>query len=97
MSASQVLFAAAAGEGTSTLIRTEAAIVVLIAIAAFVAVLARRFQFPFTVALVIAGFAATSLGDLVAIDVSPDLILFLLVPPLLFEATLHIPLSLIHI
>ncbi len=91
MFAFEVLFAAAAGEGTSTLIRTEAAIVVLIAIAAFVAVLARRFQFPFTVALVIAGFAATSLGDLVAIDVSPDLILFLLVPPLLFEATLHIP------
>ncbi len=91
MSTAQLLFAAAAEEGTSTLIRTEAAIVILIAIAAFVAVMARRFQFPFTVALVIAGFAATALGDLVAIDVSPDLILFLLVPPLLFEATLHIP------
>ncbi len=86
----QLFLAAAAEEGASTLIRTEAAIVILVTIAAAVAVFARRVQFPFTVALVLAGFAATSLGDIVAIDVSPDLILFLLVPPLLFEATLHI-------
>ncbi len=85
------LLAADAGEGASNLIKTETAAVILIAIAAGVAVLARRFEFPFTVALVIAGFFATTLGDLVAVDVSPDLILFLLVPPLLFEATLHIP------
>ncbi|MDH3682063.1 MAG: Na+/H+ antiporter, partial [Acidimicrobiia bacterium] len=48
-------------------------------------------NFPYTVALVLAGFGATTLGDLVAVDVSPELILALLVPPLLFEATLHLP------
>lgn len=84
------LFAAAEAEGASTLVDTEIAAVVLIAIAAGVAVFARRFEFPFTVALVLAGFGATALGELVAVDISADLILFLLVPPLLFEATLHI-------
>ncbi|MFT7601508.1 MAG: CPA1 family monovalent cation:H+ antiporter [Acidimicrobiales bacterium] len=80
-----------AASESSTLLRTEIAIVILLAIAAGVAVIAKRLQFPFTVALVIAGFAATLLGDLVAVEVSADLILALLVPPLLFEATLHLP------
>ncbi|MEL7155583.1 MAG: cation:proton antiporter, partial [Actinomycetota bacterium] len=75
----------------SELIENEIAAVVLLAIAAGVAVLAKRLRFPYTVALVLAGFAATGLGELVAVDVSPDLILALLVPPLLFEATLHLP------
>ncbi len=88
-----LMLAADSAEGASNLIKTETAAVILIAIAAGVAVLARRFDFPFTVALVIAGFAATALGELVAVEVSPDLIFFLLVPPLLFEATLHIPWS----
>ncbi len=79
-----------AAEDASNLIRNEIAAVVLLAISAVVAVLASRFNFPFTVALVVAGFFASSLGDIVAVDVSPDLILGLLVPPLLFEATLNL-------
>lgn len=75
----------------SNLVQTETAMVILFAIAAGVAVLSRAFGFPNTVALVIAGFAASALGELVAIDVSPELIMALLVPPLLFEATLHLP------
>ncbi|MEM8926357.1 MAG: Na+/H+ antiporter [Actinomycetota bacterium] len=75
----------------SELVRQEIAAVVLLAIAAGVAVVAKRLRFPYTVALVLAGFGASTLGDLVAVDVSPDLILALLVPPLLFEATLHLP------
>ncbi len=85
------LFAAeTSGEGNN-LLAQETAAVVLLAIAAGVAVLAARFKFPYTVALVIAGFGATVLGELVAVEVSKDLILALLVPPLLFEATLHLP------
>jgi len=72
-------------------LRQETAAVVLLVIAALVAVIADRLKFPFTVALVIAGLGASVLGELVAVDVSPDLILALLVPPLLFEATLHLP------
>ncbi|MCP3989212.1 MAG: hypothetical protein GY724_09065, partial [Actinomycetia bacterium] len=77
----------------STLIRQEIAVVILLAIAAAVAVLAKHLRFPYTVALVLAGFGASTLGDLVAVEgeVSPQLILALLVPPLLFEATLHLP------
>lgn len=82
--------AEASGEGNN-LLAQETAAVVLLAIAAGVAVLAARLKFPYTVALVIAGFGATVLGELVAVEVSKDLILALLVPPLLFEATLHLP------
>lgn len=81
----------AAESGPSEFLRQEIAAVVLVAIAAVVAVLAARVRFPFTVALVVAGLLATFLGDLVAVDVSADLILALLVPPLLFEATLQLP------
>ncbi len=91
MTASIILFAAEAAEEQSNLLRSEQAAVILLAIAAAVAVLASRLRFPFTVALVIAGFGTALLGDLVQVEVSPDLILGLLVPPLLFEATLHLP------
>ncbi len=86
-----LLLAAEAGEAESNLVRTEIATVLLIAISAAVAVVVRRVNFPYTVALVIAGFAATGLGEVVQVDVSPELILGLLVPPLLFEATLNLP------
>ena len=79
-----------AAEAASNLIETEAAAVILLAIAAGVATLSRRFNFPYTVALVIAGFFATALGEIVAVEVSAELIFALLVPPLLFEATLHL-------
>ena len=85
------LLAVEDGEAPSALLRNETAAVILLAIAAGVAVIADRLKFPYTVALVIAGFFAATLGDLVAVEVSPDLILALLVPPLLFEATLHLP------
>jgi CPA1 family monovalent cation:H+ antiporter len=75
----------------SDLIKQEVAAVILLAIAAGVALIARRLSFPFTVALVVAGFLAAGLGEIVAVTASPELILSLLVPPLLFEATLHLP------
>lgn len=84
-----MLFAAEAGP--SNLIKQETAVVILLAIAAGVAVFSRRSRFPFTVALVLAGFGAALLGEVVAVEASADLILALLVPPLLFEATLNLP------
>ncbi len=86
-----LLLAAEEGEELSEFIAQESAVVVLLAIAALVAVVAKRLQFPFTVALVVVGLFASVLGELVAVDISPDVILFLLVPPLLFEATLQLP------
>ena len=89
------MFALIAAEGAgSALIRTENAAVALLAIAAVVAVVAKRIRFPYTVALVLAGFGASAVGGIVEIsEVSPEFILALLVPPLLFEATLHLPWS----
>ena len=87
---SELLLFAAETSG-STLVKTETALVIMFTIAAGVAVLSRAFGFPNTVALVLAGFAASALGEIVAIEVSPELIMALLVPPLLFEATLHLP------
>jgi len=80
-----------AAEEASQLIEQETALVILLGIAAGVAFLSRRANFPFTVALVLAGFAAAALGELVTVEASADLILALLVPPLLFEATLNLP------
>ncbi|WP_459194747.1 cation:proton antiporter [Halosimplex sp. J119] len=42
-------------------------------------------RFPYTIALLIAGFAASIAGIHVVIDLSHDLILLVLLPPLLFE------------
>ena len=70
---------------------SEVSIVLLLAIAAAVAVAVRRVRLPYTVALVVVGLGLTFLPtDFIQIDVSSDLILAVLVPPLLFEATLHI-------
>ncbi len=70
----------------------EEAVIILLLIASVVAVVARRFKIPYTVGLVLIGLA---LGLLSAqkIDVSPQLILALLVPPLVFDAAFHISLD----
>lgn len=73
------------------LLDAEVSIVLLLAVAAVVAVAVRRVRLPYTVALVVVGLGLAFLPeDAIAIDVSADLILAVLVPPLLFEATLHI-------
>src|SRR5512140_1903996 len=70
----------------------EEVIIVLLLVASVVAIVARRFKIPYTVGLVLMGLA---LGVLVPqkIEVSPQLILALLVPPLVFEAAFHIRLN----
>ena len=70
----------------------EEAVIVLLLIASAVAIVARRLRIPYTVGLVLIGLA---LGLLTAqdIQVSPQLILALLVPPLVFDAAFHIRLD----
>ncbi|MEM7115218.1 MAG: Na+/H+ antiporter [Chloroflexota bacterium] len=75
----------------SALIQQEIGFVVLLSIAALVAILVRRIRLPYTVALVIVGLILSFFPDLIEFEISSDLILAILVPPLLFEATLHIP------
>ncbi len=79
-----------AAEGNNGLIQQELAIIILISIAAAVAIAVRYIRFPYTVALVLVGLVLSFFPALVEIDISKELILALLVPPLLFEAALHI-------
>lgn len=76
----------------SELLDSEVAIVLLLGISAVVAVAVRRVRLPYTVALVVAGLGLAFVpeGSPIQIDISADLILAVLVPPLLFEATVHI-------
>jgi Na+:H+ antiporter len=64
--------------------------IVLIAIAAAVAIVARYFNVPFTVLLVVAGLVMAALTE-VNVTLSKDLILGVFVPPLIFEATMKLP------
>jgi CPA1 family monovalent cation:H+ antiporter len=74
----------------SGLIQQELGLVLLLSIAALVAIVSRRIRVPYTVALVLMGLILSFFPNPFSIDVSSDLILAILVPPLLFEATLQI-------
>lgn len=60
--------------------------VALVAAAAIVALVARRFALPYTVALVVLGLGIAALGPNRDISISPQLVLIVLVPGLVFEA-----------
>ena len=68
----------------------------LLALAGLVAIVARPLRLPYTVALVIAGLVvgagATALG-LAAIEVTPELVLIVLLPGLVFEAAYRLRLD----
>jgi CPA1 family monovalent cation:H+ antiporter len=71
------------GETTLELIRL---FVLLVGAAALVTLLARRIQLPYTVALVAFGIAAGTLAPL-RIEITPQLVLVVLLPALIFEAS----------
>lgn len=74
------------------LLQQELGLVVLLFIAALIAILVRQYQrIPYTTALVLVGLVLTLFPNFLDFDVSSDFILAILVPPLLFEATLQIP------
>jgi CPA1 family monovalent cation:H+ antiporter len=72
----------------------EVQVLVLLLVAALVAMGARRFKLPYTLALVVAGLVLGGLHLEVLRDVelNADLLLLLLLPALLFEAAFHIDL-----
>jgi CPA1 family monovalent cation:H+ antiporter len=69
----------------------ELGMLVLI-IAIIVAVVARRLRLPYTIGLVLIGVGMSFL-NLSDFHVTPELILFVLVPPLLYEAAYHLQLE----
>ncbi|MCF6278064.1 MAG: cation:proton antiporter, partial [Anaerolineales bacterium] len=76
-------------ELAQTILQAERVILLLLIIALVVSVLARRFRWPYTVGLVIIGLGLTFFAP-GNVSISPELILGILVPPLLFEAAFHI-------
>ena len=67
--------------------------VVLLAIAVAVALLTQRLSIPYSVALVIAGFVLSLVGPAQSVHITPELILIVFIPGLVFEAAYHIDLD----
>ncbi len=74
---------------TEDIIFIEGVMVILLLIASGVAVAARRLHVPYTVGLVIIGLVITLLNPQ-QVEFTPQIIMLLLVPPLIFEAAFHI-------
>ena len=70
-------------------LNTETLIIELLLIASLVAIVVRRLHVPYTVALVLVGLLLTAQSQL-NIELTPELILALFVPPLVFEAAFHL-------
>lgn len=71
------------------LIQLELLVLELLAIVSAVAILVRRFRIPYTVALVLAGLGL-SFRSALGVELTPELILSLFIPPLVFEAAIHL-------
>ena len=84
------LVASLLAEETSGLIQQELGYIILLSIAAAVAIVVRRINLPYTVALVLVGLALSFAPAIVDIEINKELILAVLVPPLLFEAAVHV-------
>jgi CPA1 family monovalent cation:H+ antiporter len=70
----------------------EEQVIFLLFIASLVGIAARRLRMPYTVGLVLVGLGLTFVGQ-VRIEITSDLILGLLIPPLVFEAAYHLNFS----
>ena len=71
---------------------TETLIIELLLVASLVAIVVRRLRVPYTVALVVVGLLLTNLSP-IKVELTPELILGLFVPPLIFEAAFHLNFS----
>ena len=74
----------------SNLIVIEELVIFLLLIATLVSIVFKRLRVPYTVGLVLVGAALAFFGPQVNIELTPDIIMVLLVPPLLFEAAFHL-------
>lgn len=73
-----------------SLFATEATLLALFIIIILVGIAARYFRLPYTTILVIAGLGLELLGVLPTIELTPELVLLLFLPPLAFEAAFHL-------
>ncbi len=76
----------------SSFLASETLIIALLLIVSLVALVVRRLRVPYTVALVVVGLLITFQSPL-HFELTPELILALFVPPLVFEAAFHLNLG----
>src|SRR5581483_2287914 len=72
---------------------TEATLLALFIIIILVGIAARYYRLPYTTILVIAGLGLEFLGFLPKIELTPEVVLLLFLPPLAFEAAFHLDLE----
>lgn len=65
----------------------------LLLIAIFVGIIARRMRMPYTVGLVVMGTALAIFFEQLHVELEPELILGIFVPPLIFEAAFNLPIT----
>jgi CPA1 family monovalent cation:H+ antiporter len=70
----------------------ESIVVVLVLVTTLVAIVARRRRLPYTVSLVVIGLLI-AIPTTLELEATPDLILAIFVPPLVFEAAFHLDLT----
>ena len=73
-------------------LQAETLVIELLLVVSIVAIAVRRLRIPYTVALVVVGLLIT-LQQPIEVNLTPELILALFVPPLVFEAAFHLSLA----
>ena len=68
-------------------------LIVLLTVASFVAIVVKRVHIPYTTALVLTGITVSFLPFHLNIHLSKELVLIIVLPPLLFQGSLHMDLS----
>jgi monovalent cation:H+ antiporter, CPA1 family len=86
-SAPPLLNSAPSSHTPGRLVQVEEIIIGLLLIAALVSLVTQRLRIPYTVGLVLVGLALTVFEGFPSVHITPDLILAILVPPLVFEAS----------
>jgi CPA1 family monovalent cation:H+ antiporter len=76
----------------SEFMTAESIVVILVLVTTLVAIVARRRRLPYTVSLVLMGLLL-AIGTTWEFEATPELILAIFVPPLLFEAAFHVDLT----
>lgn len=71
----------------------EISILILLIIASIVAILAERFNLPFTIALVAMGLIFGSMRLFIVPHLSKELLYYIFLPPLIFQTALHLKLE----
>jgi hypothetical protein len=73
-------------EQPGLIVRIEEIIIRMLLVSALVGLITQRIGVPYTIGLVVVGFALSFLPQIAPSNITPDIILALLVPPLVYEA-----------